>query len=524
MRTVLILAFLALCQLSNAQLIDPFGKITVHEIKLTKLDDGTYSGAIEWTTKNIDSLQRFVIKNLAIKAPVMVSIISKAPDHTIDLGFYKENWDKQESKVSTKGNKYATKIFRTMGNAGIGVSSKVAGIPYLITVTVGLQFPSTKSLIRITDDKDVYQKHLRKLGYNGALFTDDNNTSNMTTATQDNLKANNAGLMYVIIGLLAVIVILIFLFLMKVKSSKTTVLFLVSFSVLQGIKAQSPEPHNVPVNDMESVFVNYQTQNVANQVPVSYDEPGLRPAMDRTAHVSNDGGTTYQPVRLQPNQGSNELSGEEIEEIQRRMQEDRMQFYNDYGRNSPGKATEGDARTLSLDRTNEELAQLRKQVQQLQRQVDLLSQEDEAYDDSDDNDGAQIVLYCEDIAACASCVNIAIDKFNTHLAYWNYLQHFYLREVDDLNDKIEYGNTLASMPGYGIAWGPILTTVIRPAMNNLKKAYNKKFDEYILAMEADFEGISNCYQGPNGRFRTNQTYEIQAQAMINSLKAARINK
>lgn len=524
MKTILILLSLAFSHIGFAQLIDPFGKVITHEIKLNRQDDGTYVGAIEWTTGGIDSLQRYIVKGLDVKAPVMVRIISKAPDHNIDLSFHKKNWDKIESKISTNGEKFIDKTFRTMNIAGLGVRSEVAGIPYLITVKVGLQFPSTKSLIRITDDKEEYTKHLRKMGYNGAIF-EDTNTSNSNTSSPTDFVSGDGDntLLYVLIGLLSIIVILLIVFLMKRKTSKTIILLLFTFGFSQLAISQSSVPHNVPVTDMRPVFLNYQTQNVENQVPVTYGEPGLRPATDRVAHVSNDGGKTYQPVRLQPNQGSNELSGEEVEEIQRRMNEDRERFDRDYVEDSPGDNTEGDQRTLPTDVTNEELNRLREQVEQLQQQVDLLSEEDEEFDrDSDVGGGA--LLYCEDLEACQGCVSRAIDDFNTHLAYWNYLQKFYLKEVDDLNDKIEYGNTLASMPGYGIAWGPILTTVIRPAMNKLKAAYNKKFNIYIESLEADLEDISACYEGPNGRFRTNDSFEIQAYAIINSLKASRINK
>ena len=85
MRTMLILAFLGFCQLGNAQLIDPFGKVVTHEIKMTQKDDGTFLGAVEWTTGGIDSLQKFIVKDLDVKAPVMVRIISKAPDHNLSL-------------------------------------------------------------------------------------------------------------------------------------------------------------------------------------------------------------------------------------------------------------------------------------------------------------------------------------------------------------------------------------------------------------------------------------------------------
>ncbi|WP_400080494.1 hypothetical protein [Winogradskyella sp. R77965] len=47
-----------------AQLADPFGKIITHEIKLNKQKDGTYLGAMEWTTGGADSMQRYDIKGL----------------------------------------------------------------------------------------------------------------------------------------------------------------------------------------------------------------------------------------------------------------------------------------------------------------------------------------------------------------------------------------------------------------------------------------------------------------------------
>ncbi|MCF6279562.1 MAG: hypothetical protein L3J14_04360, partial [Flavobacteriaceae bacterium] len=163
LKPLVIIVFLTMSLIANSQLIDPFGKVITHEIKLKKLNDGTRAGAIEWTTGGLDSLQRFVISGLDVKSPVMVRIISKAPDHNIDLSFHKNKWDKVESKISTNGNKFVDKTFRTMNEAGLGVFSKVAGIPYLITVKVGLQFPSTQSLIRITDNKEEYAQHMRKM-------------------------------------------------------------------------------------------------------------------------------------------------------------------------------------------------------------------------------------------------------------------------------------------------------------------------------------------------------------------------
>lgn len=111
MRFLIFIVCLLFSHLGHAQLIDPFGNIKTHEIKLTKLKNGSFTGAVEWTTAPKDSLQRFVINGLDVNAPVMVRIVSKAPTHNIDLSFYKTSWDKMESKVSTNGDKFATKTF-----------------------------------------------------------------------------------------------------------------------------------------------------------------------------------------------------------------------------------------------------------------------------------------------------------------------------------------------------------------------------------------------------------------------------
>ena len=214
MKTIIIISFLLSGYLGNTQLIDPFGKIVTHEIKLTKLDNGAYMGAIEWTTGSIDSLQRYIIKGLDINAPIMVRIISKAPDHNIDLSFYKSGWDKEESKISTNGDKFVDKVFRTMNTAGLAVRSKVAGIPYLLIVKVGLQFPST-SLVRVTNDKEEYSSHLKKIGFKGDAFSEKDETSNKLGLRLTNKEKGNSPLLYIIIGLLSIIIILLGIFLFK---------------------------------------------------------------------------------------------------------------------------------------------------------------------------------------------------------------------------------------------------------------------------------------------------------------------
>ncbi len=520
MKTIITLVFAVFSHFAFGQLIDPFGKVITHEIKLKKLDNGMYAGAMEWTTGGVDSLQRFIVKGLDVKSPVMVRIVSKAPDHNIDLSFHKKNWDKVESKISTDGNKFADKIFRTMSIAGLGVSSEVAGIPYLIIIKVGLQFPSTKSLIRLTDDKEEYAMHLRKMGFTGAIFEDHDSSGGSNRATRSNETSGEGRntLTYTIIGLLTIIIILLILFLFKRNKSKNTALLVFLFCSIQIITAQNSEPKLVPVSGQgdSPVFYEYQNENVSNQVPVPDVAQSPAKGPDKSGRI-------YTPVRIELGAGVKELTGYEADDIQTEMREADQQFNDDYGADSPGEPTAGDQRNLPSDRTTEELDALRREVQQLQRQVDLLSQEDEAFDDDTDAGGGALI-YCEDVDVCQNCVESKIAKFNTHLAYWNYLQKFYLKEVDDLNDKIEYGNTLASIPDYGLAWGPILMGVVRPAMKKLKDAYNKKFDEYILSIEADLQALSACYEGPDGGFSTNESFEIQAYAIINSLKAARINK
>lgn len=513
MRTLLILVFLVFYQVSDAQLIDPFGKMITHEIKLNKLKDGTYAGAMEWTTGGLDSLQRFVINGLDIKTPVLVRIISKAPKHNIDLGFYKEKWDKLETKISTDGDKFADKIFRTMSTAGLGVYSEVAGIPYLITVKTGLQFPSTKSLIRVTDDKEEYNRHLRKMGLSGNIFIG-NDSKSSNNGESSVLKTENDGniLLYIIIGLLATIIILLGVFVIKKQKSKHIPLLVIVICFSSYTIAQKKAPTMVPVpNQGESpVFYDYRTQNVVNQSPVKNSNSGKD-------------GRIHGPVGIELGSGVKEITGREAEAIHKRIQEANNQFDRYYRANMPGEETEGDQRILT-NRNTEELIRLRRQVQQLQQQVELLSQQDEEYEPFED-EGDEILLYCEDISACQNCITQGFNKFIKHRAYFDYLQKFYLKKISDLNDWIEWGNAISSLPGGGgMAWGPIYMYKVKPAVEELKKAYSKKFDEYIESMQADLESVSQCYEGENGRFRSRDSVEAQMFAVINALKASKIQK
>ena len=528
MKTILVLLFLAFNHLGFAQLIDPFGKIVTHEIKLEKLKDGTYAGAMEWITGGADSLQKFIIKGLDIKSPVMVRIISKAPDHNIDLSFHKKSWNKVESKISTDGDKFVEKTFRTMNSAGIGVQSDVAGIPYLISVKVGLQFPSTRSLIRITDNKEEYEQHMRKMGVSGQIFSDnDNNNSNSNTATSTNSGDGNSTLTYIIIGLLTIIIILLALFLLKKKSTKNTMLLLIVLFSGPFCIAQTGVPKLVPVDGQGNspVFYEYSTSNVTNQntVPVTevmnVQEVEIEVPLEETGTFI---GTRN--VRIETAPGSVELSEEEAAEIQRRIEESDREFDDNYGEDSPGEETEGgDARTLPNDRTQEELEQLRREVRRLRNRVDELTPDDEELDE-DGEGGDEIVLYCEQIENCFACIQNGLDKFGIHMVYFQFLQDFYSSEITSINTQIEYGNSIASIPGAGLGWGPILKNRVMPAVNNLKQTYSRVFDDYIKLMEADIELVRACYSGENAAFPSQVGYDIQLDATMKTLKASKIIK
>jgi LPXTG-motif cell wall-anchored protein len=114
-----------------------------------------------------------------------------------------------------------------MNTAGIGISSNVAGIPYLIIVRVGLQFPSTKSLIRITDDLKEYNIHLAKMGI--ATVGNENNTNNNNKIGTPIVQRDNSTFMYIIIGLLGLIIVLLLLFLIKKQKSKSALLLFLIF-------------------------------------------------------------------------------------------------------------------------------------------------------------------------------------------------------------------------------------------------------------------------------------------------------
>ncbi|KSA15352.1 hypothetical protein [Maribacter dokdonensis] len=520
MRTILILILLAFSNLSNAQLTDFFGKTIVHEIKLNKLDDGTYAGAMEWTTGGADSLQRFIINGLDVKTPVMVRIISKAPDHNIDLSFHKESWEKVESKVSTNGEKFVDKVFRTMNTAGIGVSSEVAEIPYLITVKTGLQFPSTQSLIRFTDDIEEYNQYVQTLGVSGNIISlESQKDSEAPEISLINKVDKENNLMYIIIGLLIAIIILFVLFIFKKQKTKKLSIITIGICSFANTYAQSSQPRPIPISDKEpAVFIEYRSENVSNQVPINYTSPNHRPAEDRTVHLEGDDGTTH-VVRLEPNQGSLELSGDAAAAVERRIREADEQFNEDYGANSPGEPTESDARILPDDLIHEELARLRNQVRRLQAQVDLLSQQDQHQEDEGEDEEPPILVYCEVKQDCKNCAMKPFNRFRKRHTYFMQLQRFYYRKRSDLNAAITSADALASVPGAGLGWSNIKLYQVRPAMEKLKLEYDKKFNQYISDMTLDIHAIEGCLATHS---QTTSLFKTQATLMLANMRTSRI--
>lgn len=522
MKNILTLTFLAFCFLSNAQLIDPFGKIVTHEIKLTKLEDGAYMGAMEWTTGGIDSLQRFVINDLDIKAPVMVRIISKAPNHNIDLSFYKKNWEDVESTISTDGDKFTDKIFRTMGMAGIGVSSKVAGIPYLIIVKVGLQFPSTKSLIRITDDIEEYKRYLQKKGISGNVYLDTNTESSNEQGLASSITGkNNNTLLYIVIGLLALIIVLLCVFLLRKQKSKTMLMLVLSIgfgisAMAQYTNAPKPVPIGNPIG--EPVFVDYRTSNVANQNPTAIENPRVRDTYTDTRIGDSGVLTSRTHVRIESNPESRELSRQEIEDLNRRMQEGDEQFDRDYRDNMPGEPTDGDLRIPPINQTQEELEQLRRQVRQLQREVARLSLEDEEYEE-DQSDDDTILVHCEYKQECQSCLNNHYRKFIQYQGYFGTLQRIYLNKMRVLQGRIANAHAVSSIPGAGLGYPQVRNKALT-SIDKVRMAYNNKFDEYIETMQQHLEKIENCYQNHEVAF--DEVFVRELHDFIRRLESSRI--
>ncbi|CAN0604198.1 unnamed protein product, partial [Ectocarpus sp. 12 AP-2014] len=192
--------------------------------------------------------------------------------------------------------------------------------------------------------------------------------------------------MYISIGLLIAIIILFVLFIFKKQKTKKLSIITIGICSFANTYAQSSQPRPIPISDKEpAVFIEYRSENVSNQVPINYTSPNHRPAEDRTVHLEGDDGTTH-VVRLEPNQGSLELSGDAAAAVERRIREADEQFNEDYGANSPGEPTESDARILPDDLIHEELARLRNQVRRLQAQVDLLSQQDQHQEDEGEDE------------------------------------------------------------------------------------------------------------------------------------------
>lgn len=430
-----------------------------------------------------------------------------------------------------------------MNIAGVGVSADVAGIPYLLIVRVGLKFPVTKSLVRITDDKEEYASHLSKMGIAGDSFTEQNNSSGAMIGNSNNT------LLYILIGLLTIIVILLVVFLVKKQGSKNSTLLLFALASTQLCVAQTEGPRMVPVPGQSGtpvfyeeaprmvpisgqgdapVFYEYETQNVANQVPIDYNSPGVMPAHDRVANVDvpvPGGDGTFRTntiVRLNPNPGSIELSPAETEDIQRRMDKEREEFESRYIDKMPGKATEGGQRVPN-NFNKAELVRLKNEVNELRRQVALLSQEDAEYDTNasgnagSNSNGAtgEIVIYCDDIPACTRCLNQGLDAIYGRDSKFQYLQNFYSREIKDINERIAFGNAWSNVHGVSaIVWQKVLHKQIMPAVQNLRKAYSDKFDEYIESMREELQSISACNATHNPGGFGNRAIENQASALI----------
>ena len=171
--------------------------------------DNVISAYMQGVTES-DSL-RFRAKGTHFPQRVAVMVITEDKNIPVKVDIVKKHWEDFRKGGQTVNGKYQTS-FDTVGEFGIVVSSSKPGVPFYLAVwTTGEIIPQTASLFFPVNSNSI-NKSNTAIAENGA-----NNTSG-------GQESSNT-LMYVVIGLLAIIAILLFLFLMK-NRNKTAVIFL----------------------------------------------------------------------------------------------------------------------------------------------------------------------------------------------------------------------------------------------------------------------------------------------------------
>lgn len=489
-----------------------------HTITLEKDKNGYKSGAAEWVTRGKDSVQNFKIKPLKLQEPVYVTLATKFPQYELRLRCYTGDRENPYIIKSTKGQKFASHIFRVQGDATFGVESDFKGVPYLLYVTTGKPFPiADKPFLRVVSTEEEYDAARKDLNIIGTPNQPASLTSQAPSGPSENSREQGNGLLYGIIGFLAAgVLILVFFLIKKSKNhSKSLPLVLAIFS-LSITNLWSQDGGGVFILDeppLENPFIlSGDDANAANQ---NYTEHVFTdvPIVEAQGPVYYNGIPIVeaQGVTWELGKGVEEISGTpEALEMQKRMEEDRRNFEEEFREKMPGEVDERGRNHLSEFATQEQIDQMSRQIRRLQREVALLRKQDSEFTPRP-NPG--VIVYCSDLDKCAECYKGPVRYFNRVIATLSELQATYGSTQSWAERSIQRGAAIANMtPGASLGWEKQLPGIMR-SLDEMRIDYNKQYDFLLKELEITMQKIKHC----NEDFNPNGTLDPGLEAQLGTL-------
>ncbi|WGK64040.1 hypothetical protein [Croceiramulus getboli] len=461
-------------------------------LKLNRNDKGMKVAAAEGRTLGQDSVQLFTIKPLDIMEPVYVSIMTKFPQFKFDVSFYGDARDEPASVLSNKGKKAVNHLFRTQGEAVIGISSAVEGMPYLVSIMIGKKFPvSSAPMIRVTDNINEYRAFYGDQKFEAAAAPT-SREENALIKDKGKEKSEHTNMLYVVIGLLvAILALSAFFYFKKMRSTNFILIMLMSMVSSQTIIAQ------------EQVFI-LETENIEPSVSnytvdvFILEENGV-PVTDYEGFIENyDLGYADSQERHDQNvnvpDGAKDISGtDEAREMGRTMKEERRRFEENYYEDMPGRFDpDKDSNTVRPDISAQEIASLRRRIRDLEIKVALLSEKDRE-NLPPPRDKPIELIYCKNIESCMACLQEKITKLNDLEQLFHRLNAIYTTAETYAADGTAFGDAMASIPGFGLGWTEVRKEV-QQSRRELARSYVNKFNEFMTRLDSIFDEIHGCKQ------------------------------
>ena len=287
--------------------------------------------------------------------PVQVLLQTLSPNDEVTMQFIKEKWSEPESSISAKGKTIGKKIFRTYKTAAMGINAEKAGVPYIILVQVGKKLPvNSTPLIKITSDKNEYEEYLKNKGKTTVNKTDTESAVIPVANSESGNDQNNSSLLYIIIGLLAIMVALMGYFVFVRKSSKKVLMVIVLIGLgLNPCWSQEGEPIQVPFENTGDGS-RYTDAGITAMINQNFIVDLYKRLSEQAARLANlDDSYDYLTEQLNTlsdsvYEGLADMGETDsyLDEAYWELKNEFEAFKNDFADNMPGEDTEGGTRTI----------------------------------------------------------------------------------------------------------------------------------------------------------------------------------